>query len=164
MSSVALEARLPQTLEEIDHDLVQASRVRQRVEAIDSKLEADIARLREKAEDKKKPLLEEYDLLVGGARTSAAAHKDAFIHEYGKTIKLDRSGWVISWRWISKVVMSGKAAAVIAALEREGHYDYIIVKKTPNRRALGMRPDIVNKIRGLKIERTERLKIYRPEE
>jgi phage host-nuclease inhibitor protein Gam len=94
-----------------------------------------------------------------------ASHRNRLVEEQGKkSFVLKRSGWTVRWRETSKVLITGSHAPIIAALERNGHHDCVIVKKSINRRVLGMRHDIVRKIRGLKLDRTEVLSINPPKQ
>lgn len=155
--------RVPQSIEEVDRDVLEVGQLELKLDEIDSELKAEVARLKDEAAKERKPHEDRREELVDGVTAYAESHRDELTDDgKTKTVKLPGGG-ELKWRLTPPaLIVKSKPATVIRNLKRLGLRQFIRTKEEINKEALVERPDVVLRVPGISVTQREELTIKPP--
>lgn len=143
----------PQTLAEASHAIARIGQLQRERARIEMRLNDEVAKAKERAEEQALPLAKEIETLTDGVIAWAEAHRQEICPRDSKTAQLPAGE--ISWRITPPKCVIRSPELVIETLKRLGLQRLIRTKEEPNREAILAEPEAVRGVGGITISQRE---------
>jgi phage host-nuclease inhibitor protein Gam len=145
--------RVPQTREEAAAMLAEYGHAQREIEAIETKMNGDLAGIKAKAVLDAGPLVASSEVLFKGLQMFCEANR-ATLTEAGKTKTVDFGTGKVAWRWTpAKVTTRGKVEEIIARIKAAGEQYQKFLRATfeIDKVAMLRDPNLAKTITGVRI-------------
>lgn len=152
------EIPVPSSKEECSEAVSEIGRLQRERVRIETAMNDELARIKERYEAEAAPCGERIGLLVKGVRIFCEARRDE-LTDGGKSKTVALAAGELRWRVPPPKVVIRSPDAVMSALRRLGLQRFIRTKEEISKEALLLEPEAVQQIRGISISQKEQLVI-----
>jgi phage host-nuclease inhibitor protein Gam len=144
---------VPQTTADAAATMAQLGSAMAEHKRLQAEMDAEVAKVAAKYQERIRPVQEEEDRLFDGLRTWAEANREDLCSDGTKTVNLGTGE--VGWRVNPEKVSLAKEAQVIEVLRAKGLEEFIRVKESVDKALVLKRQDEVKGVKGLTIVQDE---------